>query len=382
MAFGAAPTPLWPLYEARDGVGATTVTVAFTMLVVGAAISFLTLGHLSDRLGRRRVVVPALLTGILAATVLMAWPHLPGLLLGRLLNGLAIGLMASTAVAYLHDLHREAWPHRPGSALPGIVATAANLGGLALGPLVAGAVAAWAPSPLTTAQALFAAAMTVALLLVLSAPETVDLTRREEGHARRFALLPESRVAFGAAAALGFVAFAVFGLFSSLGSTMLYDTLGIGSPIVAGLAPSLMFAAAAVGQLTLGRLSLPRIMVAGVLAFLAGLALAALAIHQPALWLYLAAVGTAGAGSGLLFKAGLVQTGAIADPASRAGVLAVFYVVGYFGMGIPSVLFSLAIDGFGLGAAMTGFAAVLAIGAGVSAAVAIGALRTAPGSRG
>lgn len=139
MAFGTAPTPLWPLYEARDHFGATTVTVAYASMVVGAAAAFLGLGHLSDRLGRRRVIVPALLVGIVASVVLIAWRDLPGLIAGRILNGVGLGLMASTATTYLHDLHHEARPERTDSALPGIVATAANLGGLAAGP--------WSPEP-------------------------------------------------------------------------------------------------------------------------------------------------------------------------------------------------------------------------------------------
>ncbi|MGW5257612.1 hypothetical protein ACWERW_32530 [Streptomyces sp. NPDC004012] len=48
----------------------------------------------------------------------------------------------------------------------------------------------------------------------------------------------------------------------------------------------------------------------------------------------------------------------MAEPASRAGVLAVFFVVAYLGMGLPSVLFSIA-------------AAVLSCGAVVSVAVAL-----------
>lgn len=51
MAFGTVPTPLWSIYQTRDHFGATTVTVAFAVMVVGAAASFRLLGHLSDRFG-------------------------------------------------------------------------------------------------------------------------------------------------------------------------------------------------------------------------------------------------------------------------------------------------------------------------------------------
>ncbi|WP_344052141.1 MFS transporter, partial [Planotetraspora silvatica] len=211
MAFGTVPTPLWPLYQDRDHFGATTVTVAFAVMVVGAAGGFLALGHLSDRLGRRRVIVPALLVGIVSAAVLAAWPALPGLIAGRLLTGVAVGLMASTATAYISDLYHQARPERAGSPVPGLVATAANLGGLAVGPLVAGALAEWAPAPLATSYILFAALMAVLLGLVLVTPETVDTELKAQDRPGRFALRPGHRTAFGGAAGVGFFAFAVMG---------------------------------------------------------------------------------------------------------------------------------------------------------------------------
>ena len=120
-------------------------------MVAGAAVTFPAVGYLSDRIGRRRVVVPALLLAIAAAVVMPAWPSLAGLIAGRLLAGAAVGLMASTATAYIADLHRAAHsgrPGRPGSPGPGRISATANLGGLALGPLAAGALAAWVSFPL------------------------------------------------------------------------------------------------------------------------------------------------------------------------------------------------------------------------------------------
>ena len=68
QAFGTVPTPMWPLYAVRDHLSPTTVTLAFGCMVVGAGASLYFFGHLSDRWGRRRIIVPALTFGIAAAT--------------------------------------------------------------------------------------------------------------------------------------------------------------------------------------------------------------------------------------------------------------------------------------------------------------------------
>lgn len=369
MAFGTVPTPLWPLYQVHDHFGATTTTLAFAVMVVGAAVSFTTLGHLSDRVGRRRIIVPALAVAIGGAVVMALWPALPGLIVGRLLTGFAVGLMASTSTAYLSDLYHQAWPGSAGSSTPTIVATAANLGGLALGPLVAGALAQWAPAPLRTSYIVVAAVMAVLMIAVLSSPETVDtMATAGEEPPVRFALRPGRRTAFAGAAAVGAFAFAVMGLFASLGAIIVRGQLHIGSTFIAGLEVFTAFAASAVAQLALGRLSQPRLLAIGTAFSPAGLALTAVSLYHPTLWLALLAAGLAGAGSGLLIKAALTQAAMAAVPASRAGVLAMFFVIAYFGMGLPSVAFSLVIQHAALRPSMIGFASALSAGA-VAAAV-------------
>ena len=363
MAFGTVPTPLWPIYQQRDHFGATTVTIAFAVLVVGAAAAFLLLGHLSDRLGRRRIIVPASLVGVLAAADLAIWPALPGLIVGRILTGVAIGLMASTATAYLTDLFHEARPGRTTSAVPTVVAAAANLGGLALGPLVGGALAQWGPAPLRTGYILFAGLMALLLVLVLTSPETVDTEMTDRIRPVRFALKPGQGAAFGTAAAVGAFAFAVMGLFSSLGAIIVRGELGITSYFIAGLAPFTAFAASAVAQFAFARLTDRAVLIIGTTLFPIGLALTAASLYHPALWLALIAAALAGAGAGMMFKSAVTQAVRTAEPASRAGVLATFFVLAYLGMGLPSIAFSLVIRHAGLRPSMIGFAAVLSIGA-------------------
>jgi predicted MFS family arabinose efflux permease len=379
MAFGTVPTPLWPLYQVRDHFGPTSVTVAFAAMVVGAAVTFPTVGHLSDHIGRRKVVVPALLLGIAAAVVMSAWPSLAGLIAGRFLTGAGVGLMASTATAYIADLYRAAHPDRPGSPSPGHISTAANLGGLALGPLVAGVLAEWVSFPLATPYAVFAVVMGIAGVLILLTPETVLPHATKETRPVRFALRPGHRATFGAASVVGFFAFALMGLFSSLGAIIVRGELNITSHFIIGLTPFAAFAASAVAQLALGWLTLPRQLATGTVLFPAGLALTALSIYQPSLWLLLVAACLSGAGAGLLFKGSVTQSAVAAVPASRAGVLAVFFIIAYLGMGLPSVLFSLLIQRDPLSTTMIGFAAVLS--AGTIAAV-FTAIRTSHESEG
>ena len=251
MAFGTVPSPLWPLY----GLSSTLVTVAFAAMVVGAGAGLHFLGHLSDRFGRRRIVLAVLVIALAAAATMAAWHQLPGLLIGRVLTGVAVGLMASTATTYLTEL-------RPASArLSSGVAAAANLGGLALGPLVAGALAQWAAHPLVTPYAVFAVLIALGLLGVALTPETVE--RGRAGRGARFQLRAGRGGAFAAAAAVAFCSFAIFGLFASLGSVIVRGELHNPSRLTWGLAAFVVLGVSAVAQVAFSRVSVARLLAIG-----------------------------------------------------------------------------------------------------------------------
>jgi MFS family permease len=358
-AFGTAPTPLWPLYEEQDHFGPLTVTVAFATMVVGIALTLTFVGHLSDRLGRRRVIVPALGVGVAAAIVLTVSSSLAGLLVGRFLTGMAIGLMAATATAYLSDLYRQARPGATRSGVPGVVAGVASLGGLALGPVVSGSIAQITAKPLSVSYALFGIMMLIFLGLALATPETVDRRAQFSQRPARFSLNPTSRRQFIAASSVGFFAFGVSGLFSSLGAIIIRNQLGLTSVFVGGLGTFVVFAASAISQIVLRRLGPRSMMIVGSALFPVGLALTVIALLHPALWLFLVAAAIAGAGAGLLFKSGLGESAIAANPESRAGVLAVFFIISYLGMGIPSILFALTTRSVPLVTTMMWFASIL-----------------------
>lgn len=99
----------------------------------------------------------------------------------------------------------------------------------------------------------------------------------------------------------------------------------------------------------------------GVGLYLVGFALTLLSIQNPSLPLFLVATAVVGAGAGMLFKTGLSQAALCAVPASRAGVLSIFFIVAYLGMGVPSVLYGFVVGTLGTLASLGILASVLAV---------------------
>src|SRR5690606_5475195 len=99
MAYSTVPTPLYPLYEQRDGFPVSLVTVIYSSYAVGVMLSLYFAGHVSDWVGRRRMLMVAVLISIGSAVMFLLWPESFGLIGARLVNGVSIGILSATATA-------------------------------------------------------------------------------------------------------------------------------------------------------------------------------------------------------------------------------------------------------------------------------------------
>jgi MFS family permease len=339
LAYSAVPTPLYPLYQARDGFSSLMVTVVFAVYAVGVVISLFTVGHLSDWHGRRRLVVPALGVAIASALVFLLWRDVPGLLLGRFLSGLGVGAVTATATAWIAELHAESRPADPPRRAE-VVATAANLGGIGVGPLVAGALVQWVADPLTVPFLVFIVVLLAALAGALWSPETRRRARPLPAYrSQRISVPPDARGAYLAAAVVAAISFASFGLFTSLAPSFLAGTLHDGAALLAGATAFTVFAAGAAGQMFVARRPISVAVTAGVALMVVGLALVVIAVWlpSPSLGLFLLGGGIAGAGSGCLFKGVVTQASRLATPGRRAETLAGMFLAGYIGLALPVV---------------------------------------------
>lgn len=331
---------LLQVYKQRLALDAAAPTILFGVYALGLMPGLLLAGPLSDRLGRRAVVLPAALVALVASCALGAFGHsFPALLAGRFFYGLGAGSVTSPGSVWLFELS-----HATAGGIGPRRAAIALSAGFGLGPLVTGALAQFAPTPTVLPFVAHAAMLTFALARVWNVEDVAAKSAATGERARllRFDLdragwrdflvsvAPMAPWVF----AFPCIAFAVLPslLGGSLGPwpiayTGLIGAITLGSgvlaqPITRALEPT----AAARRGLAIG---------------VVGLLLGALAVTAAVPLLLLAAAPTLGVAYGICLTAGLRGAQAIAPPHARGGTTGLYYVLTYLGFAAPT-LFALA----------------------------------------
>jgi MFS family permease len=363
MAVGTVPSPLYGLYQHRDHFSTFTITLIFASYSLGTTTSLFLAGHISDWFGRKRLLIPGLLLSVASTVTFLAWRTLPGLYVGRILCGLAVGAVSATATAYLTELHVRS---RPGTSLARaqITSTVVSIGGIGVGAVIAGIVAQNVQTPLTIPYVIFLVALGVALIIVLLAPETrpraIPLPRYRP---QRITVPSGARGQFFAALGGGAIAFATLGLFTSLAGTFLEGTLHKTSLALAGAAVFAVFGGGVVTQFVAMTWSRRTILVAGMAAMIFGLGLVVLAawLPTPNLATFLIGGVIAGMGAGGVFKGSLGTVMMIADPEHRAESIAGLLLAGYIGLSVPAVGVGVALRSISTKVTLLGFALAVAV---------------------
>jgi predicted MFS family arabinose efflux permease len=317
--------PLLLMYRAELGVSAATVQAVFAVYVVGLIPGLLFGGPVSDRYGRRPVVLAALAASVAASALLLvggqgvAW-----LFAGRLVAGFASGAGFSAGAAWVRELSGgERGPRR---------ATVAMTVGFGLGPLVAGVLAQWAPARTVLPYLPHLLLALAALPLVRRTPETRTPVagdgrlRIPDMSSRRFrtVVAPLAPWVFGVVA-VG-IAYLPGLVEPRLGGyVLLFSTL-----------VTLLGAAAGIAVVPLARRAARggsrRLLGTALGIVIAGLVVAAGAAAATDPLLVIAAVVLLGAGYGCCQVCGLTEVQRIARPGQLAGLTAAYQAISYLGL--------------------------------------------------
>ncbi|GAA2741937.1 MFS transporter [Terrabacter aerolatus] len=361
MAFTTLPTPLYPLYQQLDGFPTFVITLIFAAYGVGVMGGLYLAGHVSDYLGRRRVLLAATTVEIVSAVMFALLHDTGSLLVARFLCGLGIGAVTATATAHLAELHAVG---RPGadSRFASVVAGAVNTGGLALGPLVAGLLTQFLPHPLTVPYAVWVVLLVLAFVALLFAPETVDRPAgRPAYRPQRVSVEPKARPHFSAAAVAAAASFSVLGVFTSLTASFVGGTLGLHSRLLTGAIVFGVIGASTVSQVVLGARDVPDRLRAGMAAMSVGLVLVAVGAWTTSLPVFVVAGVLAGAGVGLVFNVAITTAATVSSPEHRGGTLAGMFLAAYVGITVPVVAAGVAVTFFPASAVLVVFAAVVLV---------------------
>ena len=336
MMGGTLPVPLYVLWEPKMGFGPLGVTVVFAVYVVGTLAALLGFGDLSDHFGRKKVMAGAIVTAAVSTAIFLVAGSIGVLIAARIISGLGVGFMTGTATAALAELAGPGGQRRAA-----VIASAANLGGLGLGPLVAGLFAQYAGAPTRTVFWVYLGLTGLALIALVAIPESVDQPDRAFRAHLRIGVPAGMRLLMLGACLGVFAAFTLLGLFSSLVPTFLRGVLGISNLAAIGATAFLVFAIAAISQAVSARVASRRSVTIGLPLLLAALAALETSLFVKAEWLFYLATVATGIAVGMIFRGGLTEINRQADSAHRAQAVSTCFAAAYLGLGLPVVLIGL-----------------------------------------
>ncbi|WP_246380277.1 MFS transporter [Paeniglutamicibacter cryotolerans] len=354
-------TPLYPLIQARLGLGALGTTMGFTSYVFALIAGLLVYGHWSDYLGRRAAMTVAVILGLAGTLVFGTADGLAQLMAGRILQGAAVALATGACSASLREL------------LPGNQQLASRLtllisaGGVASGPVLGG-VLALLPNPTRTAFLVHGVALALLLvpLLVIRARPAVDPTPAagyKVLRPRRPALPREAIAPFWVAGAIGFLSFSLFGFALALAPAFLSAEFGLAPGLPTGAMAALVLAASALSQF-IGR-DFHRPARALVLALLV-LSLASLAMgfsgRAPSPVLFVVGAVVAGLAQGVAFRIGFNAVSLAVPARAHAQAISAVYVLTYLGSAVPVLGLGAAAGASSLAATVPVFMVMVAVG--------------------
>jgi predicted MFS family arabinose efflux permease len=341
LAASAAPTPLYAIYQARWHFTPITTTLVFGVYAVAVLASLLTLGKLSDHVGRRPVLLSALAVQAVSLLVFATAGGVPELLIARVIQGLATGAALGAIGAGLLDVDRVRGTFA-NSVAPGI--------GSGSGVLLSALVVRYLPAPTHLIYLAIAGVIVLQAAGVALMRETVNPKPGAIASLRPEIRLPRTlRGPVLTAVPVLFAVWSLAGLYFALGPSLVHALTGSGDVVLGSLSLFILTLTAVLAIIVLRGAAGRTVMLTGILALIAGVSVTMLALGIASTPLFFVGSAISGVGFGAGFQGSLRIVVPQAAAHERAGVLSLLYIASYLGLGVPAVAAGfLIVHGLGL----------------------------------
>jgi Na+/melibiose symporter-like transporter len=352
-ASSSAVTPLYRLYQQSMHLTPFWITIVFATYVASLLAALLTVGGLSDYVGRRPVILAALLLNA-AAMILFAEARDVGqLILARAVQGLSVGVGTTALGAAILDTNRARGP---------LLNSVTAFLGLTAGSLGAAALITFAPDPLHRVYDVLLGLTVLMIALLRIMPESTTRKTGALASLRPHISVPtQSRSVLVRLTPANVASWALGGLYLSLMPTVVATAMGVHSPWVGGVVVSALMLTAAIAVTTFRDWPARRLILTGTSTLSVGVAVSMFGIQQQQVAALLAGTVIAGAGFGSTFSATLRALLPTAGPHQRAGLLSAFYLQSYLAFSLPAVAAGLSVPLIGLSTAAYVYGAVIVL---------------------
>lgn len=351
------PLPLFPGYVDAYGLSALEVTIIFATYTLFIVPTLVVFGPLSDAVGRRPVLVVALVTAASAAVVLGSAQSVWWLYVGRALQGVSVGAIAGSAAAALADTHP-----RGDLAKAAVAGTIATCLATAVGPMTAGVLGEYFPAPLHLSFVVELALVAIALTALLAGFPSPKMPRGRPIQISWPSVPAAIRPAFTRAACSAVLAWVVAALLMALSPTILRTILDTDNSVVSGGIVALMMVTSVLAQLGGRGRDHVTLQVVGLALLIAALGMFVGAASTDSVSLCAASAAVTGAGQGLAFSGSAQAVGTIAPNEHRGNVMSLFFVAIYLGVTVAIVGLGLLTTRLGLLPAVQLFSVVASVG--------------------
>jgi MFS family permease len=330
LAASAAPTPLYAIYQARWGFTPITTTIVFGVYAVAVLASLLTLGKLSDHIGRRPVLLAAITVQTAALLVFTTASGVPELLIARIVQGLATGAALGAIGAGLLDLDRERGTFA-NSVAPGV--------GTGSGVLLSALAVRYLPAPTHLIYLALVGVFVLQAAGIVLMRETVSRTPGALASLRPEIRLPRRlRGPVMVATPVLFAVWAMGGLYAALGPALVDSLTGSLDVVLGGLSLFVLTLTAVISIVVLRTAAARTVMLTGILTLIIGAAVTMLALTIKSTPVFFLGTAISGVGFGSGFQGGIRTVVPLAAAHERAGILSLVYIVSYLGLGLPAVV--------------------------------------------
>ncbi len=330
LASSAAPTPLYAIYQARWHFTPITTTVVFGVYALAVLAGLLTLGKLSDHVGRRPVLLAAIAVHAGSLVIFATATGVPELLSARVVQGLSTGAALGAIGAAMLDMDRELGTFANAVA-PGM--------GTASGAILSALAASFLPDPTHLIYLALIGVLALQATAIAAMRESVSRAPGALASLRPEITLPRAlRAAVLTAVPVLFAVWALAGLYGALGPSLVQALTGSDNVVLGSLSLFVLAASAVVAIIVLRRAAARTVMLFGILALIAGVAVTVIGVSLGSAAVFFAGSAIAGAGFGSGFQGGIRTVVPLAAAHERAGLVSLLYVVSYLGLGVPAVL--------------------------------------------